>query len=495
MELIAKGIKKSFGAGNVLNGAELTVRSGEICALLGENGAGKSTFMNIIGGVFPADEGEVLIDGSPVSFASPARSQEAGIAFIHQDLDLVNDLTVYENLFLSGFLKKGPFLDKKEMVSRSRKLFERFGIELDPCALVGELDASYKQMTAISRALLADASLIIMDEPTSSLTSAEINRLFGIMRSLCEQGISMIFISHKLDEVMEVCDTYAVLRGGETVKTGRVSDTTASQIAAQMVGHEIRSDAGHENCSTGNNIFTLENLSDGIYFDDISLTVNSGEVLGITGLLGDGRSELFETVFGLRGGGYHGNVILNGKKIKPASPFEALSYGMAYVPKNRNENAVIPDMSIVDNDTNVILDRFVRKGFIDSERQKEVFTDEARELSVKYADADDLITSLSGGNQQKVILSEWLLSEPQLLILDNPTQGVDIGAKEDIYGIIEKLARSGMAIIVLSAEAQEIIRLCDRCLVMCRGSIAGELKEDSMNEHNMIRLASGAGKD
>ena len=494
MEVSMKGIRKSFGAGNVIDGVDFSIRGGEICALLGENGAGKSTLMNILGGVINADSGEIVIDGQKVSFDSPARSLEAGIAFIHQELNLVNDLTVYENLFLSSFPKKGLFLDRRKMIGEARDIFSEMEITIDPMAMVGDLDASYKQMIEIARALLADASVIIMDEPTSSLTASEIERVFGIMRTLREKGIAMIFISHKLNEVMEICDRYTVLRNGVLVSEGNVSDVTPHQLASYMVGHDIENANTHNAAEYGDEVLRLDKLSDGTHFKNISLTIRRGEILGVTGLLGDGRSEIFGSVFGIYGGGYTGKIILDGKEIHPASTHEALSYGLAYLPKNRKENGIIGDMSLLDNATAVTLDKLRRLLFLDREKQTNEFNRQVRELHIKFSDADSLITTLSGGNQQKVVLGKWLISSPKVLILDNPTQGVDVGAKEEIYTVIEKLAADGMAVIVLSSEVAEIIRVCDRSIVLYHGEIAGEVSGDKMNEQNMMYLATGAGK-
>ncbi|MCQ2429843.1 MAG: sugar ABC transporter ATP-binding protein [Clostridia bacterium] len=494
MELSVKGICKSFGAGNVLDGVDFSIRGGEICALLGENGAGKTTLMNIIGGILPADAGEIRIDGRLVSFPTPAASRQAGIAFIHQELNLVNDLTVYENMFLPAFPHKGPFLDRRLMIDKTRSLFERLGLDVDPCATVDTLDASYKQTVEIAKALMEDASVIIMDEPTASLTAAEIERVFGMMEKLKQRGIAMIFISHKLDEVMRICDRYTVLRNGTLVKSGPVSEVTPRQLASYMVGRDVSLTKQHTPAACGDEVLRLEHLSDGTHFRDVSLSVRAGEVLGVTGLLGDGHSELFGSVFGIWGSRYTGRILMDGREIRPASPAEAVACGLAYLPKNRKENAVIPDMSIVDNGTSVTLTAYRKGPFFDKNAQGTVFAGQVDDLKIKMSDRDHLITTLSGGNQQKVMLSRWLIAGPKVLILDNPTQGVDVGAKEEIYTIIETLASSGIAVIVLSAEAQEIIRVCDRSLVMYHGELVGEVRGETMNEQSMMYLAAGGSK-
>ena len=492
MNLSMEKINKSFGANNVLQDVDFKLSTGEICALLGENGAGKSTLMNILGGVHKQDKGQIFVDGKEISFKNPLEAEAYGIAFIHQELNLINDLTIYENMFLTHLPKKRVFLDAKLMQEKTRELFQRMNIDLDPCAMVRTLDASYKQIVEICRALMQDASIIIMDEPTTSLTEPEIQRVFAMMRTLKEQGVGIIFISHKLREVMEICDRFTVLRDGRMVAEGRVAETTPKQLAAHMVGHEVLSDTNAELCDYGEEMLRLENLSDGVHFHDISLSVRQGEVLGVTGLLGDGRSELFQTVFGaMNGGRYTGRIYLAGKEIHMRNTHQALESGLAYLPRNRKENAILKDMSILDNGSIVYLPRMKKRGFIDQAMQERLFAKQVEDLRIKMGDRKDLITSLSGGNQQKVVLAKWLISDPKVLILDNPTQGVDVGAKEEIYTIIRRLAAQGVAIVVLSSEAQEIMRVCDRSLVMFHGRQVGEVSGEGMNEHNIMYLATG----
>ena len=491
MNLYMEKIYKSFGSNRVLHGVDFSLKGGEICALLGENGAGKSTLMNILGGVLPADEGTIRLDGNTVHFANPVDSLNSGIGFIHQELNLINDLTIYENMFLTHLTRKGLFLDVDTMRSKTRELFERMNLDLDPDTMVRDLDASYKQIVEISRALMQKASIIIMDEPTTSLTEPEIRRIFAMMRTLKEQGVGFIFISHKLNEVMEICDRYTVLRDGNMVAQGEVKDTDPRQLAAHMVGHEVRTDVLTREMNYGEEILRLEHMSDGSHFFDMSLSVRAGEVLGMTGLLGDGRSELFQTVFGAMGRKHEGTVYLEGKPVKITSTHQALTAGIAYVPRNRKENAIIKDMTILDNGSLVMLPKIRKNIFIDEKRQKALFQQQREDLQIKMGELTDLITSLSGGNQQKVVLAKWLMANPKVLILDNPTQGVDVGAKEEIYGIIHALAKQGVAIVVLSSEAQEIIRLCDRSVVMFHGRHMGIVEGDEMNESNIMFLATG----
>ncbi|HET8705314.1 MAG TPA: sugar ABC transporter ATP-binding protein, partial [Pseudomonadales bacterium] len=446
-----RGICKAFGANVVLKNVPFTLKGGEICALLGENGAGKSTLMNILGGVLPADSGEILIDDSPVVFRTPAESLGAGIAFIHQELNLINDLAIYENMFIGReIVKKNGFLDADRMCQETQAVFDRMGLALNPKTMVRDLDASYKQIVEISRALMMNASIIIMDEPTSSLTGPEIERVFDMMRLLKEQGVGIVFISHKLKEVMQICTRYTILRDGTRVAEGDVSEVTTDDLARLMVGHDIRTMALQRDRETTREVLRAENLSDHENFHDISFEVRSGEILGITGLLGDGRSELFLSILGA-GHDYTGQVFYEGKPVKLRSSTQALDFGIGYLPRNRKENGIIKDMDVLENGSIVTWSRVSKFGFINRSLQNQIFDGQVKNLHIKMGRKTDSINSLSGGNQQKVVLAKWLSTHPKLLILDNPTQGVDVGAKEEIYDIILNLADQGVAVIVLSS--------------------------------------------
>ena len=491
MNLAMKGIVKSFGANDVLKSVDFHLNEGEICALLGENGAGKSTLMNILGGVLLADKGTIELDGKSVVFANPAQSLNAGIAFIHQELNLINDLPVYENMFIGRELKKkSGFLDHAAMYQRTKELFEKMEIDVDPGAMVSTLDASFKQIVEISRALMMNASIIIMDEPTTSLTDPEIERVFDMLRTLKAQKVGVVFISHKLREVMEICDRYTVLRDGVMVADGYVKDTSIPEIARDMVGHEVHSGHKTAKAKLGEEVLRLEAFTQEPYFRGVSLSVHAGEVLGVTGLLGDGRSELFRAVFGAQGK-YQGRIYMHGKPVNITSTPQALALGIGYLPRNRKENGIIKDMNILENGSIVTLPRLTKYGIIQAKEQLSQFLKQKKDLHIKMEKETDSITSLSGGNQQKVVLAKWRSANPALLILDNPTQGVDVGAKEEIYEIILRLADQGVAVVVLCSEAQEIIRLCDRALVMYHGSVRAEVSGESMNEHEMMRLATG----
>ncbi|WP_419392658.1 sugar ABC transporter ATP-binding protein [Cytobacillus praedii] len=486
-----RNIKKSFGSNNVIKDVSFTLKNGEICALLGENGAGKSTLMNILGGIHQMDSGAILVNGKEVAFHTPKQSQQAGIAFIHQELNLINDLPIYENMFLGRELKtKRGSLDLERMLQETEKIFKKMNVNLDPAMMVRDLDASYKQIVEICRAMMTNASFIIMDEPTTSLTDQEIERVFKMMKTLSEHDVGIIFISHKLNEVMQVCDRYIVLRDGNLVAEGNVHEVNTNDLARFMVGHDVRTEPLNREKQIGREILRVEGLSNSRFFRDISFSVKEGEIVGFTGLLGDGRSELFQSIFGAEDI-TTGKIYLNEKEVKITSTQQAIKEGIAYVPRNRKENAIIKDMDIIENASIVTWPAFSKKGTINRQKHMEMFAEQRKALRIKMGELTDSITSLSGGNQQKVILAKWLAAKPKLLILDNPTQGVDVGAKEDIYDIILKLAEEDIAIVVLSSEANEIIRICDRALVMYHGVIQGEVAGEEMNEHEMMRLATG----
>ncbi|MBP2242143.1 ribose transport system ATP-binding protein [Cytobacillus eiseniae] len=486
-----KKIRKSFGSNDVIKDVSFTLKGGEICALLGENGAGKSTLMNILGGVHQMDSGAVLVGGKEVVFKTPGQSQAAGIAFIHQELNLINDLPIYENMFLGRELKtKRGSLDLEKMQQETAAIFKQMNVDLEPGMMVRDLDASYKQIIEICRAMMTNASFIIMDEPTTSLTDQEIERVFKMMKTLREHQVGIIFISHKLNEVMQVCDRYLVLRDGNLVAKGNVAEVNTNDLARFMVGHEVRTESLKREKFIGKEFLRAEGLTNSPFFKEISFSIKEGEIVGFTGLLGDGRSELFQSIFGAEKM-MAGKMFLHDEEINIRSTQQAIKAGIAYLPRNRKENAIIKDMDIIENASIVTWPAFSKKGTINRRQHQATFEEQRKALRIKMGELTDRITSLSGGNQQKVILAKWLAAKPKLFILDNPTQGVDVGAKEDIYDIIMKLAEEKIAIIVLSSEANEIIRLCDRAFVMYHGVIQGEVAGETMNEHAIMSLATG----
>ncbi len=491
MALSMRGIQKAFGANLVLRDVGLTLEGGEIRALIGENGAGKTTLMNILGGVVSADLGTIQVDGALMRFHSPRESLAAGIAFIHQELNLVNDLTVCENLFLGREIKKrSGLLDAMEMHNQAKAVLDSIGIDLDPGAMVRDLDASYKQVVEIVRALQARARIIIMDEPTTSLTETEIARVFGMMRQVKSQGVSIIFISHKLGEVLTVCDTFTVLRDGRVVAEGETSGVKEIDLARHMVGHDVRTESLHKERDQGEVAMRATGLTLGRAFRGVDFALRAGEILGFTGLLGDGRSALFQAIFsGAKG--ITGSLTVNGQTVRPRGTSHSLRIGIGYVPRDRKENGIVKDMTVLHNMSLVTIGRLTRAGLIDHRRERAMAEGQVRDLRIKVESVDLPIGSLSGGNQQKVVLAKWLAASPRIMIFDNPTQGVDVGAKEEIYDIIGRLADEGVAVVILSSEAQEIVRVCGRALVMYAGEICGELTGRDLSEQNIMVLATG----
>ncbi|MDR2163625.1 MAG: sugar ABC transporter ATP-binding protein [Clostridiales Family XIII bacterium] len=495
--LAMSNITKTFGGVPVLIDVDFTVGKGEIHALIGENGAGKSTLMNILGGVIPRDKGEIELFGEKVEFHTPAEALAKGIAFVHQELNVVNDLTVYENLFL-GHELKGKFgkLNKAEMIRRTVEIFERIDVEVDPTVMVRDLQATYKQIIEIAKSVLFNAKLVIMDEPTTSLTQHEVENVFRVMKNLTEQhGVTIIFISHKLKEVVEFCDTFTVLRNGEVIgtqatKTPEGRPVDQADIARMMVGRDVINVEVYKERKEGDILLSVKDLHVPGHVNEISFDLHRGEILGITGLLGDGKEELARAIFGdIR---YtSGTMELRGKRINPKQPAAARKFGIGMLPANRKENAIIKDLTVAGNMTIVTLPDYRRGPTLIKSKEYETATLYKERLNIKVQDLHNLIGSLSGGNQQKVVLAKWLIAKPDVMLLCNPTQGVDVGAKNEIYNIVMELAGLGMGIIVTTGEAAEAARICDRLLVMYHGNLQGELDRNNFSEESIMILSTG----
>ena len=489
-------IVKSYNGVTVLKSVSLNVRQGEIHALLGENGAGKTTLMNILGGVIQKDSGEISLFGKPVKITSPAESQALGIAFIHQELNVVNDLMVYENMFLGRELhRKSGILDVKRMCEETVRVFNKMNVSIDPRIMMRNLETSYKQVVEIAKALLMEAKLIIMDEPTTSLTQKEIDNVFEVIRGLTkDHGVTVIFISHKLGEVVDFCDSYTVLRNGENVSAGSIMQENGTKIcqtdiARMMVGRDVLSQQVYEEHKIGKPLLEVKDIKVDTRVKGVSFTLREGEILGITGLLGDGKDEMVRALFGDLC--CTGTVLKNGKPLKIRHPSQAKCNGIGYLPPNRKENAIIKDLSVQDNITITALEKCRCGIALNKKRERVVAQDFVDKLRIKAGNIQNKITSLSGGNQQKAVLSKWLNAKPEIMIMSNPTQGVDVGAKNEIYTEIMKLAKQNIGVIVTSGEAQEIIKLCDRVLVMYHGELRGELRRDQLTEENIMILSTG----
>lgn len=492
MFLKMENITKDFGVVKALDNVSLTVGEAEIHGLLGENGAGKSTLMNILAGIFPPTSGEIFIDGEKQEHMSTKKSKEVGIRFIHQELNTINDLTVYENLFIGEeILNKYRLLDKKAMIQKSREVFNRMRIDIDPLDRMEYLDTSRKQLVEIGKALLFESKLIIMDEPTTALTNKEIDNLFSIMKALKQEGVSIIYISHKMPELFKICDKYTVLRDGKFIEMGEFKDIDEKKATELLVGRSIVDDVIEKEEKKGEVIFEAKNLSCEPHFKNISFKLRAGEVLAITGLHGDGRGELAEALFGARTID-EGEVILEDKPVHLKDIKKVMKAGIGMVPRNRKERSIIKDLSIRDN---LSIAYFVcnhKKVFINRNEEIERFEKNKKVTRIKVGNCEDYITSLSGGNQQKVIISRWIEMDSKVYILDNPTQGIDVGAKFEIYKMINELSKMGKSIIVFSAEFPEIYKIADRCLIMYKGKINAELMKEELDEVKAMYYATGS---
>ncbi len=485
------GISKAFGGNRVLSDISFTVEEGEVHALLGENGAGKSTLMNILTGVIPADSGRIRFLDREYPAPTIQQMEAAGIAFVHQELNVINDLTVADNIFLCRELK-GPFglLRRKEQVERSRQLFEDLGVNIDPTAMVSDLKTSEKQLLEICRALHADARLLILDEPTTALANNEIDHLFGIIKKLKTQGKSFIFISHKMPEIFAIADRYTVLRNGEFVSSGNIKDTTPRDVTANMVGRKYEDEDVYVPRKPGETILELKYYS-GKGFSDIDLSVQKGEIVAFTGLAGCGASELMQTMFGaLPSEG--GEMLVKGK-AQDGSIVQFMKNGVAMLPANRKENSVVPDMSILENFC--LAEHALSKGrhpLISGKTEEQRYQAQKESLQIKAVSSADNISALSGGNQQKVFLGRWLNTGADILLFDNPTQGVDVGAKEEIYRLILQFAEAGKTVIINTLEIPEIQKVADRCIVFYEGRIAREFRHEEVNEHDVMLYSTNA---
>lgn len=492
MELLnMSGIYKAFSGVSVLSGVELHVNVGEIHALLGENGAGKSTLMNILSGSYTADAGTVTFDGADITGSSIKQIEDAGIAFVHQELNLFNDLLAYENIFL-GAEETTPWgsLKKRDMANKAAELFERLGVDIDPYALVDDLKPSEKQLLEISRALFRNAKLLILDEPTASLNTDEVEHMFQIVRGLRDKGTSFIFISHKMPEIFDLCDTYTVLRNGKFIANGNIADTTPREVTNLLVGAALSDRDAYEPRELGEEMLRVEHFS-GEGFADVTFTARRGQIIGLTGLKGCGSSELMQGLFGI----HHpsgGNVEVCGKKLHGGSIHEAMGAGIAMLPADRKENSVIPDMSLLEN---MYLSEHVlsaRSFPINTKRENERFEKYGKLLNIKANSSADNINSLSGGNQQKVFLARWLNTDAQVLLLDNPTQGIDVGAKSEIYHLILDLARKGKTVIINTLEIPELREVADVCYVLYEGHVVKELTHDEINEQTVMLYSTNS---
>ena len=482
-------IYKAFGTNKVLKGVSLKVEEGEVHALLGENGAGKSTLMNIMTGVIPFDSGEIYFNGIKYDEPTIEGMEKAGIAFVHQELDVINDLTVADNIFLNREIKKGVLLNKKEMINRTQQLFNDLGVKINPNEMVSELKTAEKQLLEICRALYIDAKLLILDEPTTALSNDEIDHLFSIINNLKKQGKSFIFISHKMPEIFTIADRYTVFRNGEMISSGNIKDTSPQLVTSDMVGEKYVDKEVYEPRKTGDVVIEIKHAS-GVGFEDINLQIKKGEIIAFTGLAGCGASELLNAIFGAE----HldsGEIIVNGKNIT-GSITRHMRDSIALLPANRRENSVISDLTILENFAIAKQSITGNKPFINKKDDAEQYYFSKKKINIKAEDCNDGIDSLSGGNKQKVFIARWLHTGADIILFDNPTQGVDVGAKAEIYKLILEFADEGKTIIINTLEIPEIKKVADRCEVFYEGKIVKEFTHEEVNEHDVMMYSTNA---
>ena len=484
-----KNIKKYFGGVKALDGVDLEIRKGEVHCLAGENGCGKSTIINLISGYYTPDEGEIEIDGVKHSKLTPKQAIESGIQVIYQDLSVFPNLTVMENLSLNMELaSKRKIVSKKRMREIAKQAISKINFEIDLDETVENLTVAEKQLIAISRALLNNAKLIIMDEPTTAITKKEVKALFEIIRKLQKQNIAVLFVSHKLDEVFEIAERFTIFRNGKNVAKGNSSELTHDKFSYYMTGREIKQ-VPFEYVENQKTILEVKNLSLKNGFKDVSFSVNQGEILGITGLLGSGRTELVETIFGVNKAD-SGEIFIKGEKVEINSIKEGIKHGIGYVPPERIKEGLFLDQPIADNITIEKWEEFSNKiGIINRKVLDEAVDKWVKDLSIAIHTPSAAVRNLSGGNQQKCVLAKWLLLDLNVLILNGPTVGVDIGAKFDIYELIKKLARNGLTVIIISDDLPEVLSNCNRVLVMRRGKMVAEKSTKNLEESELAALA------
>lgn len=485
------GIKKAFGANRVLEGVDFELLPGEIHALMGENGAGKSTLMNILTGLHKRDAGTIVIDGQETYYESTKEAELAGVSFIHQEINAIGEMSVIDNLFLNREKRtKLGLLDYRAMEKEARAVFEQLNIKIDLYQEMGELSVGQQQMIEIAKSLMTNAQVIIMDEPTAALTNREIRVLFDVMHKLKAQGVSIVYISHRMEEIFEMCDRITVMRDGISVSTRQIAETQMEQVVREMVGREIGDFYPEKTSEIGEVRFEVENLAlDGV-FEDISFNVRSGEILGFSGLMGAGRTEIMRTIFGLLPKS-RGTIRLEGKELTIKSPEEAIRQGIGFLTEDRKDEGLILDFSIRDNVLLPSVGEFSKAGLLNDKLIDDFVELLVERLTVKTASVEDPASSLSGGNQQKVVLAKWLGIGPKVLILDEPTRGVDVGAKREIYLLINELAERGVAIIMISSDLPEVLSISDRIMVVREGRLMGEVAKAEATQERVMQLATG----
>jgi len=495
--LEARDIGKSFPGVRALDGVSLGVRAGAVHAVVGENGAGKSTLMKILSGVYQPDEGELRLDGKPVVFDCPRAAEAAGVAIIHQELNLVPALSVAENIFLGREPTRFGFVDRKRLEREAAALLDRLGGALDPRQDVASLKVSDQQIVEIAKALSPGARALIMDEPTTALAADDVERLFGVIRTLTGAGVGVVYISHKMDELFRIADEFTALRDGRVVGHRVANETTPGELARMMVGREVTYARAESGGRRGAELLRVEGLSSrragagrAPRLSEISFSLRAGEVLGVAGLMGAGRTELLESLFGARATTGDSRIVLDGEPLVVNDPRRAIKAGLAFVSEDRKAQGLLLGMDVGGNITLACLKRFSRFGFVQAAREEKTAREYIARLDIKTPDTRTAVASLSGGNQQKVVLAKWLLIRPRALLLDEPTKGIDVNGKTEIYRLIEDLAAAGVGVILVSSELPELLALSDRIIVLREGRLIRTLERSEATEERIIELAT-----
>ncbi len=487
--LTLNGICKRFPGVSALDNVDLELNAGEVLALVGENGAGKSTLMKIISGNYLKDAGTITLDGRVIEMRNPLQAKRLGISTIHQELNVMENLDIAENIFMGNESRKGPFfIDMASQIKRTEELLASVGLDVDPRTLMKDLSIASRQMVEIAKSLSINAKLIIMDEPTSSLTERETAKLFEIVKDVCSKGMGVIYISHRLEEVFELARRVTVLRDGRSVGSKNISECDKELLISLMVGRDIDNLYPKTPGVAGAEALRVEHISTPSLLRDVSFTLHKGEVLGFSGLVGAGRTELAKVIFGLdkKNGG---EIYLAGKKVTIKSSWDAIRKGIGYVPEDRKKEGLILGMSVKENISLSSLRLLKKNLFLNNGKENKLAEESIRKFHIKTPSSAQVIKNLSGGNQQKVVLAKWLATAPEVLILDEPTRGVDVGAKREIHMIIDELAKAGMAIIVISSELPEVLGISDRIIVMRNGRIKGELSRQDATQVKVLQLA------
>ncbi|MGX7245029.1 sugar ABC transporter ATP-binding protein [Enterococcus quebecensis] len=491
MEVKMTGINKSFGTNKVLEGVDFELKSGEIHALMGENGAGKSTLMNILTGLHKKDAGKIYIDGKETYFKNPKEAEEFGLTFIHQEMNTFSEMTVLENMYLNREIKTTfGLLDTNKMAEKAKAIFDELHISLDLHEQVGRLSVGQQQMLEIAKSLMLNGQVLIMDEPTAALSEMEIANLFTIIRGLKEKGVAIVYISHRMEEIFALCDRITVMRDGVSVSCYQVSDVDVNQIVRDMVGRDIGDFYPEKTTPIGSVKFEVKNLTSKQVFNDVSFSVREGEILGFSGLMGSGRTEIMRAIFGIDSHD-SGEILLKGEKLTIRKPSDAIKQGIGFLTEDRKEEGLILDFSLEDNIVLPSVDEFAKHGLLEKKTMDEFVELLLKRLTVKAESKEVPASSLSGGNQQKVVLAKWIGIGPQVLILDEPTRGVDVGAKREIYLLMNELAERGVAIIMISSDLPEVMSVSDRVIVVREGQIAGEVSKEEATQEKIMNLATG----